>query len=263
MQSRKVLVEYFGAFVRRLGGWTSARAVVTAMAQVGIDEPVTRTTLSRLKQRRWLDAERRDGRAGYGLTAAALRAYDSGDAVVWDAREPADLHDGWVVVSVSVPESQRATRQALRSRLSALGFGNTGPGTWVAPAARSDAAAETLDALGLSAAADRFIARYEPPQRTRFLVQRGWDLAGLSAEYGAFVDRFAQRVATVADDDAERFALYVRVLNQWRPLAFRDPRLPLALMPADWRGEAGRALFHQAVEALDAPALRFVRSLDG
>jgi phenylacetic acid degradation operon negative regulatory protein len=238
--------------------------VVLAMAHAGIDEPATRTTLSRLKQREWLHAERRAGRAGYGLSAAALRSYEAGDAVVWDARAAADLDDGWVVVSVSVPESRRATRQALRSRLSALGFGNTGPGTWVAPAARSDAAAETLEALGLTTAADRFLARYEPPEQTRFLVQRGWDLAGLSADYGAFVAQFAQPVATAegSTDDADRFVLYVHVLNRWRGLAFRDPRLPLALMPADWHGEAGRALFRRAVQALDEPALRFVRSLD-
>jgi phenylacetic acid degradation operon negative regulatory protein len=265
LQPAKVLVEYCGAFVRRLGGWTSSRGVVAAMARIGIDEPVTRTTLSRLKQRGWLAAEQRDGRAGYALTATALRSYESGDAIIWPTREPSDLADGWVLVSVSIPESRRAIRQALRSRLTALGFGNSGPGAWVAPAAKAGAAAAVLEDLDLTDLADRFIAHCTPPQRTLALVHRGWDLRSLNDEYRRFVERFTEPVAAAGRhaDDGERFALYVRLLNHWRPLAFRDPGLPLALMPADWQGEAGRALLRTAIELLDPAAMRFVRELDG
>lgn len=264
MQPRRLLVEYFGAFVRRLGDWTSSRAVVSAMASLGVDEPATRTTLSRLKSRDWIQAERRQGLAGHRLTQHALRAYESGDEVIWQARRPAALADGWCVVSVSVPESRRATRQALRSRLSGLGFGNTQPGTWVAPASMAASAATVLDELDVTAQADRFVAHYDPPERVHDLVARGWDLRDLDEGYRDFVATFEADVgaATItAPDDEQAYVLYMRALNHWRTLAFRDPGLPLELMPADWHGETARTVFEAAMGALDAPALRFVSEL--
>jgi phenylacetic acid degradation operon negative regulatory protein len=266
MQPRRLLVEYLGAFVRRTGGWTPTRAVVAAMTQVGADEPAVRTALSRLKQRGWVTADRRGATAGYALTPAALRAYESGDEVVWTARAPAAIEDGWVLISVSIPESHRATREALRSRLRSLGFGNTGPGTWVAPSAMVGAAAEVLADLGVTQLADLFVGHFEPRERTHDLVRRGWDLDGLNRRYEAFTAAYTDAVARATREggaDAELFVLYARMLNRWRPLAFQDPGLPLDLMPDGWRGEEARTLFERAMDVLDEPALRHVRSLAG
>jgi phenylacetic acid degradation operon negative regulatory protein len=261
MQPRRLLVEYLGAFVRRLGNRTSSRALVAAMQARGVEDPATRTTVSRLKARGWLVSERRDGLAGYRITAHALAAYETGDEVIWHARPPARLEEGWIVVSVSVPERRRAARDALRARLSSLGFGNTQPGTWVAPAALAPAAELVLAELGLEHAADRFRAAYEPPARVHELVARGWDLGALDARYARFVATFEQPVAAAPATPADAFRLYMQVLNQWRTLAFHDPGLPLELTPADWHGEQARELFEHAMRVLDAAALAHARSL--
>jgi len=46
---------------------------------------------------------------------------------------PADLDDGWVLATLSLPEQLRADRRRLRTRLTWLGFDRLGGGIWIAP----------------------------------------------------------------------------------------------------------------------------------
>jgi phenylacetic acid degradation operon negative regulatory protein len=43
----------------------------------------------------------------------------------------------------------------------------------------------------------------------------------------------------------EAFRLYLPLLTEWRRLPYRDPGLPLALLPDGWKGEEATALFHR------------------
>src|SRR2546430_5412902 len=133
---RQLIVTLYGLYAREDGGWGSVAALVGLMAGLGVGEPAVRSSISRLKRRGLLDAERRAGSAGYALTAAARRILDDGDARIF-VRRRATAEDGWVLVVFSVPESEREKRHLLRSRLARLGFGTVTPGLWIAPGHRA------------------------------------------------------------------------------------------------------------------------------
>ena len=106
---RAYIVSIYGLYAREVGGWLSVSAVIRLMAELGVDEPAVRSSVSRLKRRDILEAERIDGSAGYTLSAAARLILDSGDRRIFN-RRPASPEDGWILAIFSVPESERRKR---------------------------------------------------------------------------------------------------------------------------------------------------------
>lgn len=234
-----------GAVLRPIGGWMSAAGAVDLLAALGVPPATARSSLTRLCARGVLRREPRGGTAGYALDPAALPMLERGDRRIFGEREPAS---SWCLVSFSFPEHERARRHQLRRRLAALGCGTVADGLWIGPAALEPELAETATAFGAELFADA-----RPRGDLAAGLARWYDLAGLRAVHESFIARFgaAPRPAT----DAEAFALWIRVLDEWRVLPYRDPGLPPAALPADWPGPASAALFARLRTALEPRAL--------
>ncbi|MFD8702356.1 PaaX family transcriptional regulator C-terminal domain-containing protein [Kitasatospora sp. NPDC059648] len=257
----------YGEFVRRLGGWISIADLIALMAELGVDAPAVRSAISRLKKSGTLLQERRTG-TGYRLSPAMAPVFDEGDRRIFHSLEPAELADGWVVAVFSVPESERAHRHQLRSRLSWLGFGNAAPGVWLAPARLLPDARLLLERLGLSAYVHLFLsAEYAGFAELRTAVGSWWDLPAIEAQYAAFTDAWHPIAEELRGreriDPAEAFRDYVPMLTQWRRLPYLDPGLPEPLLPADWNAVPARAVFTEVHGLLAEPSLRYVEKVTG
>ena len=263
---RSLIVTVYGAYGRELGGWISVARLITLLAELDVDEPAVRSSISRLKRRGMLQAERRDGVAGYSLSDAAQGLLREGDERIFGHRS-ARLSDGWVLAVFSVPEAERQKRHTLRSELSGLGFGNAASGVWIAPAHLADGTQQALERLGLKSYVDLFRGAHldhtDLPER----VAQWWDLPTLQALHAAFLEEHEPVLARWnrrrRADDAEAFADHVRVLRAWRQLPFLDPGLPLELLPRGWPGLRAYELFCQLHEGLAGPAFRHVRVVVG
>ncbi|MFI5530967.1 PaaX family transcriptional regulator C-terminal domain-containing protein [Kitasatospora sp. NPDC051853] len=254
-RSRTLLVSFLGAVVRPLGNWMPIAGTVELLAQAGLDASSVRTAVFRLKKRGWLESESRSGLRGYALTPAALEALAAGDEVIWHARQPADLGDGWCLVNFSVPESARAVRHKLTAHLAALGFGNIGAAVWIAPARMLPAARRAIAELDLTGQCAVFVGDHVGGQQLTSMVGNGWDLAEIDRRYRAFIEEYGDLPAGPAADDAQAFVSYLSVVDHWRKLPFRDPGLPPEVLTEDWSGPAAVRLFERLVAELDGPAL--------
>lgn len=264
--SRTLLVTLLGAFARRTDDWMQISAIVGLLDALEVEESSVRTGVSRLKKRKWLIAERRGGRSGYRLTDAAKRSLLAGDKIIWHAREPAMLEDGWCIASFSIPETQRARRHLLRSRLALLGFGNVGAGVWIAPARMHAEASNLIDALDLAEYTNLFVGQHRGGQDLQAMVRSSWDLEDIDARYRTFVTDHADDIAVLDSmkgaqvPQREAFIRYMRTLDDWRMLPMRDPGLPRELLPENWAGDEAARVLEYVVAELDAPALAFVHS---
>ena len=262
-QSRSIVVTFLGAVVRPMGSWMPIAGTVDLLAQVGLDAPAVRTAVHRLKANGWLESEARHGARGYSLTTVALDTLAAGDEVIWHARTPADLADGWCIVHFGVPETMRARRHQLRAHLAALGFGNVGTALWIAPARMRAAAQRAVAELGLEAHTAVFVGAYHGTQDLTALLYGSWDLDAIDRSYGDFATEHAAAAdaAERQPPDPERaFTTYLSVLDQWRKLPFRDPGLPAEVLAPDWSGPRATAVFERLVAALEEPALAHARA---
>jgi phenylacetic acid degradation operon negative regulatory protein len=262
----QLILTIFALYGRTEGNWLSVASIVALMADLGADGQAVRSSVSRLKRRGVLEAERRGAAAGYCLTAPTLEVLAEGDVRIFE-RPRATEADGWLVVVFSVPESERDKRHALRTSLTRLGFGTAAPGVWLAPASVAAETRHTLELRRLAEYVDLFAGEHLAFGDLRSKVREWWDLGELTALYEHFLGRYGpvrDRVSAGALTPAEAFGLYLPMLTEWRRLPYRDPGIPLSLLPPDWNGVDAGELFGALDAALGSPArdhaLRVIRA---
>jgi phenylacetic acid degradation operon negative regulatory protein len=253
---RSLLMTFFGAFLRRIGGWIAVADLVALMGDLGLDEQAVRSAVSRLKRRGVIAPERRGGAAGYRLTDRGLAILEAGDARIY-GRDGAGA-GAWLLVVFSIPESRRALRHKLRVRLQWLGLGTVANGVWIAPAAVEPEVRRAVEELGLGEHVELFRGAHLGAPGA---VADWWDLGALAAEYRAYVAAWEPALdGSESVEPAEAFAAHVRHLDAWRRVPFHDPGLPAAALPADWPGAHAWDVFRALDRRLSRPALRHVEA---
>ncbi|MEV6610105.1 PaaX family transcriptional regulator C-terminal domain-containing protein [Kutzneria sp. NPDC051319] len=250
-----LLLTLFGDYVLDRGIAVSTGGVIAVLGRLGVSERATRATLSRMSRRGLLRTIRQGRQAFLGLAAhgaAVLRDGQrklDGDIVErhWDGR--------WTLLTFSLPESRRADRHALRTRLGWFGFGPLRSGLWVSPSAEDISVA--LAELDLLAHTEVFRAEafmWTDPAR---IAREAWDLPEIAAGY----DRFRRRWTDTAAEEFDELARRVRLGAEWLLLIRRDPVLPAALLPADWPGVRAAAVFRTLRQQWAGPADSLARAI--
>jgi phenylacetic acid degradation operon negative regulatory protein len=251
-----LIITIFGLYARGGDNWLSVASVVKLMADLGVGDQAVRSSISRLKRRGVLRSERHDGAVGYSLAEPTLEVLAEGDARIFE-RARAVVEDGWLVVVFSVPESEREKRHELRTSLTRLGFGTAAPGVWVAPGTLAGETRRTLERRGLSGYVDIFRGEHFAFGDLRSKVRSWWDLDELTELYTDFVHSYRsvhEAVSSGGTTPPEAFRTYVPMLTQWRRLPYRDPGLPLSLLPPGWQGVSAGALFDELNARLSTSA---------
>jgi phenylacetic acid degradation operon negative regulatory protein len=262
-QPRQLIVTVYGLYARSAEGWLPVAGLVRLLGELGVAPQAVRSSISRLKRRDTLRSVRLDGRAGYALSPSMVDVLHEGDRRILE-HPPARLADGWVLVVFTVPETQRAKRHELRTRLARLAFAPVAPGVWVAPAALADEVCGALRRQGLDPFVDVFRGEHLGSALLTDRVRAWWDLPALEARYAEFVGAhrpLARRVARRPPSGGEAFAAHVRVLTAWRRLRYLDPGLPAELLPPRWQGDAAAELFGRLHAVLGPAAAAHARDL--
>src|ERR1700729_1178495 len=113
---RHLIITVYGLYARPDGGWHSVATLIRFLADLGFEEPPTRSAISLLKRRGIVQSRRNGGSAGYQLSAEALAILGEGDARIFRRRRAAPA-DGWGLAVFSVPQSERHRRHRARPDL--------------------------------------------------------------------------------------------------------------------------------------------------
>ncbi|MGW2342578.1 PaaX family transcriptional regulator [Streptomyces sp. NPDC001661] len=251
-----LILTVFALYARGERTWLSIASLIELMTDLGVESKAVRSSISRMKRREVLCSERRDNTAGYAIGMSTLETLSEGDARIFH-RSRAHLQDGWILVTYSVPESEREKRHALRTVLTQLGFGSVAAGVWVAPGTLAAEARRTLERRQLADYVDLFTGNHYAFGDLKAKVATWWNLDELTNQYADFLRHAASAVDSFAGRDPEpleAFRAYIPVLTQWRRMPYLDPGLPIELLPPEWNGVAAGKMFDQLHALLSTPA---------
>jgi len=241
--ARSLLLTVLGEFVHPRRGQVWTATLVEALGAFGIEEKSARQALFRAAGEGLMASTRHGRRVRWQVTAAGEQLLREGTERIYGfMRTPRPWDGRWLVLTVSVPESQRQLRHRLRTRLTWLGLGSPSPGLWVVPDAGKEAAVSAVvEELDLR---DRAFAWAGPALTVGDpgkLISAAWDLDDVEKRYLAFIDQFDDVKPPTA---LEAFVNQVRLVQEWRRFPFLDPDLPSELLDHDWPGPRAAATFH-------------------
>ena len=236
--ARSLLFTILGELVLPTGGeaWTSA--FIDVLGRLGVEEKAARQALMRTATDHWLSSERVGRRTVWRLTPASERLLRDGTERIFGFRAVAEDWDGrWTIVIARTPETERATRHMLRTRLRWAGFGTIMPGVWLSP--RGDRGAEVREILAEAGLPDGYLfaAEYQGDGPVTAMVGQAWDLDGLAAAYDDFIGIFG------GPDGPDPLAGVIDLVHAWRRFPWIDPGLPAQFLPAPWTGSEAAELF--------------------
>lgn len=267
-----LLRTFVGLHMRDLGGWIAVAHLVALLEQTGVPPTTVRSAVSRAKAKGLVRPERRGGVAGYALSPGVTAMLERGDATIYSYRRHT-MADGWCLVSFSVPEDRRSERYRLRRLLAQLGCGTVADGLAVAPQRLAGGLETHLREAGLLKWVTVFEqAALRPEGSLAAACARWWDLDMTAGLHRAFIARhrgLAERLAcerggasgTPIISPQEAFVAHLRIVDDWRPIPYRDPGLPREALPADWPGDESVALFRELHERLGSPATQHIAHL--
>ena len=264
MKARSLVFDLFGDYLRYRGGEARLRQLVALMGCFDVPEATVRVVVTRLRKEGWLESRREGRETVYALTPAAWSLLDEGRDRIFDrVRGPWDAQ--WHMVIYSVPEAERALREQLRKKLAWFGFGPLSSSVWLSP---HDRTGRVVSAYAAEPAVqlDVFHSRSAGLAADRDIATRAWDLQDLDRDYGVLLEEYGPRLAHYrAGEVRGRSALVqrMRLIHDYRRFPFRDPDLPLELLPEGWRGRRAHDVFLEAHGLLRGPAEGYVDEVLG
>jgi phenylacetic acid degradation operon negative regulatory protein len=230
--------------------------LVALLGALGMSEATARATILRMRRRGWLSSTRRGPVVEYALAEPARRMAGSVLAPVVGAR-PA--WDGVLAgLLFTVPESERAYRDALRRTAVQAGFGLLRPGLLVTVDGARWARVEGVLA---SAPAGTRLLRAElrlDADDARTAASEAWPLEQLAATYRTQVEelrRTAERLHQAPPSGAAAVRAMWESMTPISTTAIEDPTLPSELLPRDWPGPEIRAAI-ESVGLILGPAVQ-------
>lgn len=264
-RTRYLIFTLFGDYLFPREGWAWTGSLIRLLELLGVSNQAVRSTLSRMCRQGWLKAQRHGRHSLHALTPKARHLLEEGTHRIF---EPRTRHwDGnWCVVVYSLPEKKRDLREALRRRLSYLGFGSLAPGTWVSPHDRHAELESLLDDLKARPYVQCFVGRWVGHLSNAELVARCWNLEHLNRQYRAFLRRWRPKLERMAKQFASRdgvaahrsFVERFWIIHEYSAFPNRDPNLPVELLPAGWLGDEAARVFQHYREMLTESANAFI-----
>lgn len=221
----------------------------------GISEPTARMLMSRLRREGWFDTCRVGRESMYRVNDRCIDMLEEGRKRIFH-RERAPWDGKWYMAIYAVPEADRKARDRVRTRAAWLGFGPLASSTWISPHDRLDAISRELDGVE-NVRLELLVASSRSLSTDREMAARCWDLEALNQDYERLLDTIRARLPGYrAGQLSPPEALVERtyLVHEYRLLPFRDPDLPIELLPSGWRGHDAYVAFLEAYEILRGPA---------
>lgn len=157
----------------------------------------------------------------------------------------------WSIVTYSIPERMRESRDRLRLELGWLGYGALSEATWISPYDLTSEVEQLARRIGVADRIYSFHVRHSGSTKPDDIVARCWDLGLIHERYAEFIDEYKPKLEGLSERlrlgenvaPSEYFVERFRLIHEYRRLPYYDPDLPKELLPENWLRPQAAALF--------------------
>ena len=219
-------------------------SLIKVMAHFGASERLVRTSVFRLAKDGWLQSTQLGRRSYYSLTEQGRERFEHATNRIYGT--PTSSWDGeWCLLLLS--SLQTESKEAVRKECGWLGFGLMSANVMAHPSPNLAELDVTIKRLRVD---DRLVvlrgSTVKGEAAMRGLTRDCWSLDNIDARYREFAERFrpVMKALSKAEQLSDKSAFIVRTLliQEYRKVLLRDPKLPIELLPANWHGSAAYQL---------------------
>jgi phenylacetic acid degradation operon negative regulatory protein len=241
-----LIITIYGDAIAARGGSVWLGSLIRLLEPLGLNQRLVRTSIFRLTKEGWLTSNQVGRRSYYSLTDSGRRRFESAFKRIYAELYP-EWQGKWDMLITTQLDNE--LRKVLKKEFEWQGFGNISPGVMAHPMADLAEINNTLQELCVTneiihMKSELFGSHSSEPLKQ--LVHECWNLDQLSKDYQAFLDRFRPILRALGNkndiDPEQCFLLRTLLIQHYRRLLLRDPRLPEKLLPADWVGASARIL---------------------
>ncbi len=269
ISSKSHLVTVFGDVMSQHGDWVWLGSLITALKPLGFSERLVRTSVFRLVQDDWLQAQKVGRCSYYAFTDSARRHYEraarriyTGDFPAWDG--------SWLIVIPAFVTDDKLV--SFRRQLNWLGFssltggvaGGSAGGVYAHPSFDKQSLEETVEEMELTDAVVIFTSKTLDQSSNgvlKHLVHDRWNIKQLESDYQQFLTSYLplqKKLKTVTLTQQQSFLLRTLLIHEYRRMLLKDHELPQDMLPEPWAGFKAHDLVSQLYAQLAKASNQYI-----
>jgi phenylacetic acid degradation operon negative regulatory protein len=271
-RAKSVVMTLFGDVITPHGGQVWLGSLIELLAPFGINDRLVRTSVFRLAEEGWLDAQREGRRSQYALNPSAARRFERAYQRIYTPSHH-EWKGEWTLLFATSNEITMQQRADLRKELLWEGYGLIAPLVFGHPGADPETLVDILARVGVKdqvivcRATDSELVTARP---MRDLIQQAWELGTVIANYERFIQEFSalQKLLNVREsiNPEQAFVIRTLLIHEFRRVQLHDPQLPLNLLPKNWPGkiayELCREIYRLTCKEVEQYVLEILRRED-
>ena len=264
-RAKSLVMTLFGDVITPHGGEVWLGSLIELLAPFGISDRLVRTSVFRLAEEGWLDAQREGRRSRYTLNPRSAARFERAYRRIYTPVHR-DWDERWTLVLANVGKITAEQRATLRKELLWQGYRVVAPYVLAHPAPDMETLedillrTETKDTVFVCTATQ---PEPLPARPLGDLVAQCWELEPVFDEYTRFLADFqdlADILGASPTGVSPEAAFMIRelMMHAFRRINLHDPQLPLALLPSQWPGDMAYELCRQIYQATHKSSEQFV-----
>jgi phenylacetic acid degradation operon negative regulatory protein len=265
---RAAILTLYGDYLLSRGGEIWIASLIEILSNFGLSQQAVRSAVSRMCRGELLQVKHSKGKSYYSLTKSGYDLLTEGAQRIFQRRK--SRWDGnWNIVTYSIPETMRKSRDRLRLELGWMGYGALSEATWISPYDLTTEVQKLLKRLNIEEYVKIFNAKHEGNTDPKNIVCRCWNLDKIHQHYADFLAEYRPKLkehrkrlkAGETIEPSEYFVARFNLIHEYRKLPFFDPDLPLELLPDNWLRPEAAALFDEYHASLTEKANEYFDSV--
>jgi len=255
LRAKSLIATLFGDVIESYGGRIWLGDLIDLVQLFDINERLLRTSIYRLGADGWVIKTREGRRSIYELSTEGREQTALAHELIY--HHPQKNWNGvWNFVIVPAKGIPAARLFQLQHRLSLMGFGMLGKNIFAHPDMDNKLVIKVVAELGLQDQVPIMqshtvgtATRNQGFELNREMVKQCCPYDEADIQYQLFIEAYQPVLETVKNATSiskeNSFRIRILIIHDYRRLLFKDPQLPVELLPPDWSGNRVREIVRQ------------------